>query len=64
MKPSRPEFDQMVLTLAKRYPSITLSDEDILARAHVWEMRNGGISGRTAQQFINHLLGILPDKEI
>ena len=64
MKPSRPEFDQMVLTLAKRYPSITLSDEDILSRAHVWEMRNGGISGRTAQQFINHLLGILPDKEI
>ena len=23
----------------------------------VWEMRNGGISGRTAQQFVNHLLG-------
>ena len=61
MKPSRPEFDQMVLTLAKRYPAITLSDEEILARAHVWEMRNGGISGRTAQQFINHLLGLTPN---
>ena len=61
MKPSRPEFDQMVLTLAKRYPAITLSDEEILARAHVWEMRNGGISGRTAQQFINHLLGLVPN---
>lgn len=25
------------------------------------ELSHGGISGRTAQQFINHLLGILPD---
>ncbi len=60
MKPTRPEFDQMVLTLAKRYPSIDLSDDEILSRAHVWEMRNGGISGRTAQQFINHLCGTAP----
>ncbi len=57
-KPSRIEFDSMVLTLAKRHPEIVLSDEVIISEAHKWEMRNGGISGRTAQQFINHLRGI------
>ncbi len=57
LKPSRPEFDQMVLTLAARHPEITLSEEEILAGAHAWEMRNGGISGRTAQQYVNHLCG-------
>ncbi len=59
-KPSRPEFDSMVLALAARYPQIEelgLEDEQILAEAHRWEMRNGGISGRTAQQFVNHLCG-------
>ena len=34
-----------------------LSEEEILAGAHAWEMRNGGISGRTAQQYVNHLSG-------
>lgn len=57
MKPTRPEFDRMVIELARRCPRIALSDEEILAKAHVWEMRNGGISGRTAQQFVNHLCG-------
>lgn len=56
-KPSRPEFDHIVLTLAARYPQIALSEEQILAEAHAWEMRHGGISGRTAQQFVNHLCG-------
>lgn len=56
-KPSRTEFDEIVLALAARHPEIKLNDEEILSRAHVWEMRNGGVSGRTAQQFINHLAG-------
>ncbi|MBR2346293.1 MAG: ATP-binding protein [Clostridia bacterium] len=56
-KPSRREFDEIVLGLAARYPQIKLSEDEIIAAAHVWEMRNGGISGRTAQQFVNHLLG-------
>lgn len=64
MKPTRPEFDRMVIELARRYPAITLSDEEILAKAHVWEMRNGGISGRTAQQFVNHLCGTAAPMEI
>lgn len=57
-KPSRPEFDAMVLELAARHPQITLDPDYIIAEAHKWEMRNGGISGRTAQQFVNHLCGL------
>ena len=57
-KPSRPEFDAMVLALAARHPEITMDKEQIIAEAHKWEMLGGGISGRTAQQFINHLCGL------
>lgn len=57
-KPTHSEFDNIVLELAARYPQITLDKEQILTQAHAWEMRNGGISGRTAQQFVNHLCGI------
>ncbi len=57
-KPSRTEFDNIVLELAARHPELTMPSEQILAQAHAWELRNGGISGRTAQQFINHLCGL------
>ena len=58
-KPSRPEFDAMVLELAARHPEITMDKEQIVAEAHKWEMLGGGISGRTAQQFVNHLCGMV-----
>lgn len=57
-KPSRAEFDNIVLALAARHPEITMEPEQIIAEAHKWEMLGGGISGRTAQQFINHLCGL------
>ncbi len=56
-KPNKIEFDDIVVKLARRHPHIELTDEEIISAAHVWEMRNGGISCRTAQQFIYHLLG-------
>jgi predicted AAA+ superfamily ATPase len=59
LKPSRIEFEAIVLELARRHPHITLSDEEILSSARAWEMRNGGISCRTAQQFVDHLCGTL-----
>ena len=62
-KPSRAEFDNIVLSLAARHPEITLSAEEIVAEAHKWEMLGGGISGRTAQQFINHLSGVSSKKD-
>lgn len=56
-KPSQKEFFEIVTELAKRYPQITLSEEELRARANAWELSHGGISGRTAQQFINDLAG-------
>lgn len=56
-KPSPKEFSHIVLTLAKRHPEITLSEEELKAEANKWELSHGGISGRTAQQFINYLAG-------
>lgn len=57
-KPDKKEFNQIVIGLARRYPEITLSDDELIAEANKWELFHGGISGRTAQQFINHLLGM------
>ena len=56
-KPTQKEYFQIVTELAKRYPEITLTDEQICAEANKWELSHGGISGRTAQQFINYLAG-------
>ncbi|MGN0205250.1 MAG: ATP-binding protein [Coprococcus sp.] len=55
-KPSKKEFNAMVIELARR-AGLTMSDEKLCAEANKWEMRHGGISGRTAQQFINYLQG-------
>ena len=56
LKPSRQEFDQMIRELASRN-SIRIPENELLAEANRWELRHGGISGRTAQQFINYLAG-------
>lgn len=55
-KPSQKEYFGIVIGLARR-AGITLSDEELCAKANMWELSHGGISGRTAQQFINYLLG-------
>lgn len=56
-KPNKMEFNRIVVELAKRHPEITMSEEELCLEANRWEMRYGGISGRTAQQFINYLCG-------
>ena len=56
-RPSQKEYFQIVMELAKRYPGITLSEEELCAEANKWELSHGGISGRTAQQFINYIAG-------
>ena len=57
MKPSHSEYLHIVSELAKRYPQITMSEEELALKANQWELRSGGASGRTAQQFINFLAG-------
>lgn len=54
-RPQKKEFDRIVLGLAKAHPEIALSEEELLRQANVWSMRNGGHSGRVAEQFIIHL---------
>ena len=56
-RPSRNEFNDIVLGLAKKHPEIGLTEQEFLAEANKWELSHGGVSGRTAQQFMNYLLG-------
>ena len=55
--PDKALFDQIVRELAARHPEIKLPEQELLALANRWEIRHGGLSGRTAQQFINDLAG-------
>lgn len=55
-KPTQKEYFNIVIELAHRQ-GIKMSDEDLCKEANKWELSHGGISGRTAQQFINYLAG-------
>ena len=55
MKPTTREYYDIVIQLARR-AGITAPDEELMAEANKWELAHGGLSGRTAQQFINYLL--------
>ena len=54
-RPGKKEFDEIVCGLAKEHPELTLSEEELLMQANAWSIRNGGYSGRVAEQFIIHL---------
>ena len=55
-KPSQKEYFDIVIHLAAK-AGIKMSEDELKAEANKWELSHGGISGRTAQQFINYLLG-------
>ncbi len=61
--PSHEEFRNIVLELAKR-SNVSVSEEVLLAEANKWELSHGGLSGRTARQFIDYLLGIETEAEV
>lgn len=54
--PNKKEFQQIVRVLAEKH-GIQMPEEELLLEANKWELSHGGLSGRTAQQFINYLLG-------
>ena len=56
-KPSQKEYFNIVINLARKN-NIDMTDEQLCAEANKWELSHGGISGRTAQQFINHCMGM------
>lgn len=58
-RPMKEEYLNIVTELAKKHPEITMTCEELRAEASKWEINHGGMSGRTAQQFINSLLSSL-----
>ena len=59
-KPNKEGFNEMAVALARRAgitPEV-MTDAEICYEANRFEMRGGGLSGRTAQQFANYLLTI------
>ncbi len=54
--PNKKEFQNIVRVLAKRC-GVEMPEEELLLEANKWELAHGGLSGRTAQQFIDYILG-------
>ena len=54
--PEKKEFQEIVKVLAKR-GGIDMPEDQLLLEANKWELAHGGLSGRTAQQFVDYLLG-------
>lgn len=54
--PDKKEFQNIVKTLAAQN-SIDMPEDQLLLEANKWELSHGGLSGRTAQQFVDYLLG-------
>lgn len=50
------QFQNIVKTLAERH-HVEMPEEELLLEANKWELQHGGLSGRTAQQFIDYLCG-------
>ncbi|MCR5784104.1 MAG: ATP-binding protein [Eubacterium sp.] len=54
--PTPKEFKEIVRVLGER-GGVNLTEEELFNQANKWELSHGGLSGRTAQQFIDYLLG-------
>ena len=54
--PDKKEFQNIVKILADKH-GINMEEQELLLEANKWELSHGGLSGRTAQQFIDYLLG-------
>lgn len=59
--PDKKQFQNIVKTLAER-SGIALSEEELLQEANKWELSHGGLSGRSAQQFIDYISGSTAQK--
>ena len=52
--PDMKQFQEIVRRLAEK-EGIEIPEQELLAKANQWELSHGGLSGRTAQQFIDHI---------
>lgn len=54
--PDHDEFHEMVKILADR-EGIVMDENKLRLEANRWELRHGGLSGRTARQFVDYIAG-------
>lgn len=52
--PNKKQFQEIVTTLAERN-GVTMPTEQLLLEANKWELSHGGLTGRSAQQFIDYI---------
>ena len=55
--PTPKEYQAIVKALAERQ-GVKMDEKELLVKANAWEVRHGGFSGRTAQQFVHYLSGM------
>lgn len=55
--PVRKQYHEIVRALAEKQLPYQVPEEALLHQADRWEIRHGGITGRTAQQYIDYLAG-------
>ena len=60
-KPNKKEFQKIVSVLAERY-GVSIPEDELMLKANQWELSHGGMTGRTAQQFIDYLLGTMTEE--
>ena len=54
--PDKRQFQEIVKSLAERH-QLQMPIEQLYEAANQWELSHGGLSGRTAAQFITHMMG-------
>lgn len=60
--PDKRQFQRIVKVLAEKY-HVEMPEEELYLEANRWELSHGGLSGRTAAQFITYLLGKMKQEE-
>lgn len=54
--PDKKQFQNIVKVLADR-DGLELPEEELFTEANKWELSHGGLSGRSARQFVDYMLG-------
>lgn len=62
-RPAKKEYDEIVRGIAKQYPELDVSEEELLLEANRWSLTGGGFSGRVARQMVISLLSQQKDKK-
>lgn len=59
--PTKKEFHQILKGISER-EGLNMEEDELYLEANAWELSHGGRSGRSAKQFIDHLLGSREDE--